>query len=234
MGNEIISSKSTYSYKRDAAIVYTGGTTGIPKGDKLSDDTFNTVALQYKCLDVDYKRGDKFLNVMPPFIAYGIVCGIHMSLVLGLTNVIIPMLEVEKFDKLVIKYKPMLILSVPMHYEVLAKSKKMKNIDLSFLKIPGCGGDGMNTKVEAALTTFLSEHHCNSMLAKGYGMTELGSAAVMCVGKINKLGSVGIPHCKTIVAIFNPETNEELPYNEDGEICISTSAIINGYLDNPE
>lgn len=225
--------KAEYVMKRDAAIVYTGGTTGSPKGAVLSNDTFNTIALQYKYLGVNYSRGENFLNIMPPFIAYGIVCGIHMSLVMGLTNVIIPLLDIDELDSLVIKYKPVLMLGVPMHYEILAKSPKFQGLDLSFLQIPGCGGDGMNVKTEKYLNDFLRTHNCHSMITKGYGMTEVGSAAVTCFGTTNKIGSVGIPHCKTTVSVFKPQTDEELPYNTSGEICISTEAIMNGYLNRP-
>lgn len=223
-----------YEKGRCAAIVYTGGTTGIPKGAMLSDDTFNVIAFQYKHIGIHYNREDNFLNIMPPFIAYGIVCGIHMTLTLGLTNVIIPLLDTRKLDKLVIKYRPMLMLCVPTHYEILSHSKKLKTKDLSFLKIPGCGGDGINVKLEQQLNYFLTEHNCPSDIAKGYGMTEVGSAAVACRGKVNKEGSVGIPHCKTIVSVFNVETMEELMYGEEGEICICTEAMMNSYLGMPD
>lgn len=233
-GKERKAEKAIYEKERTAAIVYTGGTTGIPKGAMLSDDTFNVMAFQYMHIGIDYNREDNFLNIMPPFIAYGIVCGIHMTLTLGLTNVIIPLLDTTKLDKLVLKYRPMLMLCVPTHYEILAHSSKIEGKDLSFLKIPGCGGDGINVKLEQQLNHFLTEHNCPSDIAKGYGMTEVGSAAVTCRGKINKEGSVGIPHCKTIVSVFDIETMQELKYGEEGEICICTEAMMNSYLGMPE
>lgn len=117
-----------------------------------------------------------------------------------------------------------------MHYEHLMSSPKMKTFDLSFWKIPGCGGDGMNAKTEENINRFLLEHLCPSPITKGYGMTELGSAAVTCIGKTNKPGSVGIPHCKTVVSVFRPGTHQELMYGQEGEICVKTPAVMSGYI----
>lgn len=65
-------------------------------------------------------------------------------------------------------------------------------------------------------------------------MTEVGSAAVACHGKVNKLGNIGIPHCKTIVSVFEPGTEKELTYNQEGEIYISTYAIMLKYTGDEE
>ena len=230
MGKATSYNAGPYQKGKICTIVYTGGTTGVPKGAMLSNETLNIISLQYKLLNFDYKREQRFLNIMPPFIAYGIVCGIHMPLILGLTNVIVPVLNVNELDSLIIKYKPILMLGVPMHYEHLMSSPKMKNFDLSFWKIPGCGGDGMNKKTEENINRFLQEHHCPSPITKGYGMTELGSAAVTCIGEINKLGSVGIPHCKTVVSVFKLGTCQELTYGQEGEICAKTPATMLGYI----
>lgn len=231
-GKDVAVKRSIYQKGNAATIVYTGGTTGIPKGAMLSDDTLNLIALQYRLLVANYYRSQNFLDIMPPFIAYGITCGIHMPLVLGLNNVLVPLFDPKKFDDLIIKYKPSHFLGVPTHYETLAKSSKMVGYDLSFLESAGAGGDAFNVKMEMEINGFLRSHNSKYDIAKGYGMTEVGSAAVTCQGKINKLGSVGIPHCKTTVSVFEPGTDKELSYNQEGEICISTPAMMVGYIAN--
>ena len=71
-------------------------------------------------------------------------------------------------------------------------------------------------------------------LAKGYGMTEVSSAATIAAGNVTKPGSVGIPMVNTVVSIFEPGTETELPIGQRGEICICTPTAMKGYYNKPE
>ena len=73
-----------------AGIVYTSGTTGIPKGAVLSNGNLLAQALQCQCSDIGWDRNDRLLGIMPPFIAYGLVCGIVVPLYMGMCVTIIP------------------------------------------------------------------------------------------------------------------------------------------------
>lgn len=226
----------TEPYKENACcvIVHTGGTTGTPKGVMLSNENLNTMALQYRLLGAEFNRSQSFLNIMPPFIAYGVVCGIHMPLVLGLTDVLIPQLDPDKFADLVIKYKPAHMLGVPAHFEKMRLSPKMRGFDLSFFESTGAGGDSISAQFERDINAFLREHKSKYEIAKGYGMTEISSAAVACHGTVNKFQSAGIPHLKTTVSVFEPDTDKELKYGETGEICMTAPTVMLGYFNHPE
>lgn len=217
-----------------AAIVYTGGTTGVSKGAKLSNDNFNAMALNYSIANLGVERQQTELDIMPPFIAYGINTGLHMPLSLGVTVIIIPKFEPDKFPDLIRKYKPNNCLGVPSHFDILTKSDKLKDVDLSFILYPAVGGDSMNAVLEEKLNEFLKEHNCASRITKGYGMTELSGAAITSGVKFNKPGSVGIPFPLNTVGIFKEGTDEELPYGKIGEICITGPTMMKGYLDNEE
>ena len=223
-----------YDPQHACVVVHTGGTTGSPKGVMLTDKDFNSIAQQFGAYEKLFRRGQKLMNIMPPFIAYGYACGVHLPLVLGLTVVIIPNLDPAKLGLLIWKHKPEHLFGVPAHYQQMAASPLLKNKDLSFIRNYAAGGDAITVGAEQTVDAFLKEHGAEFPLAKGYGMTEVSSAATAAAGTVNKVGSVGIPLVNTVVSVFEPGTESELPIGERGEICISGPAVMKGYYNKPD
>ena len=215
-------------------VVHTGGTTGSPKGVMLTDNCFNALAQQFRAYDKLFHRGQKLMNIMPPFIAYGYACGVHLPLVLGFTVIIIPNLDPAKLGSLVLKYKPEHMFGVPTHYQQLASDPKLRDKDLSFIINYAAGGDSLSRGAEQTVNDFLAAHGARYPIAKGYGMTEVSSAATVAAGLDNKPGSVGIPMVNTVVAAFEPGTDQELPIGQRGELCISGPCLMKGYYNKPE
>lgn len=224
------------SYEKDypAAIVHTGGTTGVPKGVVLSNDDFNSVAYQVTTARTHQERGYKFLNIMPPFIAYGLGLGLYAPIVLGWETVIIPNFDQKNFSKLLKKHKPNGVMGVPIYWENIMSDKKMQKYDFSFLKDVLVGGDKTPPAFEEKVNKFLKNHNSEAILSKGYSMTEASSLATFSNKQANELGSVGIPLVKTKVAAFEPNTQNELNTGEIGELCISSTNLMNEYYNNPE
>lgn len=216
------------------SITYTGGTTGFPKGVMLTNDSMNAVSLNFQHAGLAVKPGERFLGIIPMFTSYGMVCGLHMPLTLGLVLVPIPKFIPTDYGKLVKQFRPNHMISTPAFYEILMNSKEMRDFDLSFLITMGSGGDTMNDGLEEKLDNFMKSHNIRYPLAQGYGMSEVSAAASFCVNDIFKSGSVGIPSVMTVVSIFDPETGEELGYNEEGEICITGPSMMKGYYHRPE
>ena len=223
-----------YDPDHACVVVHTGGTTGSPKGVMLTDDCFNGIALQFQAYPKLFHRGQKLMNIMPPFIAYGFACGIHLPLVLGFTVVIIPNLDPAKLGSLVLKHKPEHMFGVPTHYQQLASDPKLRDKDLSFIINYAAGGDSLSRGAEQTVNDFLAAHGARYPIAKGYGMTEVSSAATVAAGLDNKPGSVGIPMVNTVVAAFEPGTDQELPIGQRGELCISGPCLMKGYYNKPE
>lgn len=223
-----------YDPNHCCVIVHTGGTTGSPKGVMLGDTAFNALAQQFEAYEKVFARQQRYLDVMPPFIAYGFACGVHMPLALGVTVILIPNLDPAKLGSLVRKYKPSHMCGVPSHYQVLAADPKMKRADLSFVLNYAAGGDAIPLGAEQSVNEFLAAHHAPYALSKGYGMTEVCSAASVAVGHWNKPGSVGLPMVDTLIAAFEPGTDRELPLGERGELCITGPSVMQGYYNKPD
>lgn len=226
--------REEYKPNKTKVIVHTGGTTGKPKGVKLSDDNINSIVFQYKNGAIELRKKQSFLDIIPPFAAYGICSSIHMPLSLGMKTILIPKFNPKEFDSLLLKHKPTHVLGVPSFWEQLSKNPNMQDKDLSFLQSPGAGGDAFTEAQENNINEFLKNRNCKSKVIKGYGMSEVSSSACTCTDNSNELTSVGIPLLKTTIGIFDPETGQELPYDTEGEICITGPSVMVGYYENKE
>ena len=222
-----------YDPQHACVVVHTGGTTGSPKGVMLTDNNFNGIAMQFSACDTLFSKGQSLLNIMPPFIAYGFACGVHLPLTLGIKVVIIPNLDPNKLGSLIWKYKPEHMFGVPSHYQQLAVDPKLQNKDLSFIRNYAAGGDAIARGAEQTVNDFLAAHNVEFPIAKGYGMTEASSAATAAAGRNNKPGSVGLPLVNTLVSVFEPGTDTELPIGQRGELCISGPGVMKGYYNKP-
>jgi long-chain acyl-CoA synthetase len=224
-----------HPYIKDEPCAYTqtGGTTGVPKCVVLTNEGLNAVAMGFQHFGIDAHEGQTFLDIMPIFSSYGIVCGVHMTLSERWKVYLIPDFSPDKFPKLIRKFKPNHLLAVPAFYEKLTHDPKIQKMNLSFVISMGSGGDTITAELEKKLNTFFREHGVRYPIAQGYGMSEVSSAATFGQGFINKPMSVGIPMPMVTIGIFKQDTFEEMPPGEQGEICISGPSVMKEYLDDP-
>ncbi|MDO5850323.1 MAG: class I adenylate-forming enzyme family protein [Methanobacteriaceae archaeon] len=216
-----------------AAILYTGGSTGDPKGVILTNGNFNYSTASFLAYS-DLDSTDTFLAIMPIFHGFGLRSGIHMAYFLGSTNVLIPRFNAKKFHILLEKYKPSYIAGVPTLWNALLQNEGMDSVDLSFLKLAVSGGDTLPVNMKIKVDEFLKEHGANIKIRPGYGLTEcLSGGCIVPEGKY-KSESVGIPYPDSIFKIVKPGTSQTLQFGVDGEICISSPSVMLGYLDDPE
>ncbi len=223
-------------YTGDAvfSIPYTGGTTGFAKGVMITNDGINSTAFNFIHAGLDYEKGDSFLDIIPVFTSYGMCCGMHMPLTLGLVLIPIPKFDLNEYGRLYKKFKPNHSVSTPAFYESLMHSKELKNMDLSFIKLLGSGGDTMNLGLEKKLNEFMKSHGMRYPITQGYGLSEASAAVTFGINNVCKTGSVGIPSLLITAGVFDEETGKELSCNEIGEVCITGPSLMKGYYKRRE
>ena len=215
-----------------AIILYSGGTTGTPKGIGLSNRNFNALAMQAHLMCDPAKEGDSILSIMPIFHGFGLGVCIHTTLCIGMTCILIPAFQAKKFGDLIKKYKPNFIVGVPTLFEAMLNSKKIKKNDLSCVTCMVSGGDFLTVKLKNEIDKFLHEHGSKAEVRPGYGLTE--SSAATCLSPTGRYreGTIGIPFPDTYFKIVKIGTHDEAEYNTDGEICISGPTVMMGYVNN--
>lgn len=214
-----------------AVILHSGGTTGIPKGIVLSNGNFNAEAEQIKMLFTHLEPNDKVLAIMPVFHAFGLAVSMHGVLHIGACIDLIPQFDAKKFDKLLIKHDPSIIVGVPTLFEALLNTNN-KRLNLSKLKYVICGGDSLTESLGNKVNEFLLDHKSDALIMQGYGLSEASGAAILAYGDYNILGSIGIPFPGNSVKIVRPNTQDELPTGEVGEICVNGPTVMMGYYNN--
>ena len=218
-----------------AVILYSGGTTGKPKGVVISNYSFNAQALQSKYTEPEALEPENaFLTFLPNFHAFGIGICTHTPLYNGMHAILIPQFNAKKFKKYLRKYKFNVLCGVPTLYDAVSKMKFHKN-ELNILKLVVCGGDAMSIDLKNRVNTFLKEYGCNTELKIGYGLTESsGVVSLSPDGILDESDVIGYPFPNTEFKIININTQKETPLGEDCELIISGPNIMLEYLDEPE
>ncbi|MCL1930063.1 AMP-binding protein [Candidatus Saccharibacteria bacterium] len=217
-----------------AVILYSGGTTGEPKGILLTNNAINAAALQGFEFLGDIDENDSLLAILPIFHGFGLCICIHLVLSYGACSTLIPQFSVDSFHKLLNKYQPTVLIGVPTLFEALLKNKHMKKIDLSYLRYIISGGDALSSELKRRVDEFLHEHGCFEQVREGYGMTEAVTAVAFMPAGEYRDDSVGVPFPDNYIKIVRPFTQDELPYGEVGEICVTGPTLMLGYLDDEE
>ncbi|MBQ4257568.1 MAG: AMP-binding protein [Clostridia bacterium] len=217
-----------------AVILYSGGTTGVMKGILLSNLNFNALAEQIVATNPMFRPGDKMLAVMPMFHGFGLGVSIHSMLAKGGRCILVPRFTAQSYAKLLIKERCNFIAGVPTLYEALLRLPMMDGADLSCLKGVFSGGDSLSVELKKRFDQFLYDHKATVQVREGYGTTECVTASCLTPVNLYREGSIGFPFPDTFYKIVKPGTQEEVPYGEDGEICISGPSVMLEYLHHPE
>lgn len=234
---KMLSSDINPYYSRDhiAAIIGTSGTTGTSKGVCLTDDNINAAAIEYR--DGQCFEG-RFLDALLPSIGYGISM-LHYQVCNGHYTYLVPELVTDKIAQLVQATKPDTFPGGPVHYINLSQSEEFKNGTLHKAKNYISGGASLPNEIEKKLNGVEKGYkevgiNDDLIVRQGFGLSENVATGSYSKRGTYKFGSIGVPLPYSCVSIFKPGTDEELKYNESGEICVTGPTVMKYYLNNPE
>ena len=215
-----------------AALVYTGGTTGLSKGAMLTHHNLVSNALQTGAWFSDVKDGEEaIVSILPFFHSYGLSAIMNVAIARAMKLILLPRFELEMALKAIHKEKATLFPGVPRIYIAINESEETKKYDLSTIRACFSGAAPLPVAVAEKF-----EGITGGRLVEGYGLTETSPVTHInpIYGK-RKFGSIGLPipdtDCK-IVDLDDPE--KEVGPGQEGELCIAGPQVMKGYWNRPD
>jgi long-chain acyl-CoA synthetase len=218
--------------EQDVALIqYTGGTTGTPKGARLSHQNLTANARQVNAIDPDHERDDRILGVLPFFHVFANTAVLNRTVLNGGQIVMLPRFDAAQALAAVRRTKVTAMPGVPTMYQALLDHPDMARTDWSSLRVCISGGAPMAAELKARF-----EKATGSKLVEGYGLTE--SAGVVSCNPYEsggRSGTIGQPIPGTMVRLVDKEDpTRPAPDGEPGEIVIAGPQIMQGYWNRPE
>lgn len=216
-----------------AALQYTGGTTGTPKGAMLTHYNLfaNTVQSVLWRSYFSAPEGERMLLVIPLFHVYGLTVGMLLSALQGGTMILIPKFDINLMIDAITRHRPTFFPGVPTLYVSLLNHPKAREVDFSSIKYFNSGSAPLPLDVTLAF-----EELTGCVLRQGYGLSETSPTthSTSQLG-LRKPESCGIPFPDTECKIVDLETGEtEVPLGEPGELCIRGPQVMLGYWNQTE
>ena len=211
-----------------AALIFTGGTTGLPKAAKVSHrmiawNTLNTVIH-------DITHNDIYLNVFPMFHTGGLFVYTLPQVIFGGTTILIREFDPEQVLSLLEREKVTVFAGVPTMYQMLTQASNWDEVDLSALRFCTSGGAPLPVPIVEKYTK-----EKGIRFKQGFGMTEFGPGifALAPEDAIRKAGSIGRPNFFVDAKVVDNE-GKPLVAGEAGELILKGPSYSSGYFNNPD
>jgi long-chain acyl-CoA synthetase len=216
-----------------AALQYTGGTTGLPKGVMLTHRNLFANALQCLSWAKEFsERGkDVYLDVIPFFHSYGQTVGMNTAILNAATMVLIPQFEINMMLQAIQKYQPNFFPGVPTLYVAILSHPEAKDYGVDKIRLCNSGSAPLPLEVHRQFARM-----SGGLFTEGYGLSEASPVTHSNpIFGMKKIGSIGIPFPDTESKIVDIETGEkELGLHEPGELIIRGPQVMKGYWEKPE
>ncbi|HVL57050.1 MAG TPA: long-chain fatty acid--CoA ligase [Burkholderiaceae bacterium] len=212
-----------------AALPYTGGTTGNPKGVMLTHRNLVAARTAVQAAFPQFESGKEVvLAFLPFFHIYGQVAIMLNGLAQRSLLVLFTTPDTEQILAAMERYRATIFYGVPTLYEYLKDHKDTDKVDWRRLKLLVSGADTLHESTMAAWS-----RRTGSSITEGYGMTETCAAShVNPPGRV-KPGSFGVPVPGVDAAIVDPDTGEAVPVGQTGELIVAGPNVMRGYWNHP-
>jgi len=215
-----------------AALMYTGGTTGVSKGVMLSHANLSCVVQQFVSWFPDLNPGEeRLVGNFPVFHIAGFTTGQNLSIWRSWENILVPRPDAKINIEILKKYKPTFLPAVPTIFVGLLADPEFRRLDFSFMR-----GFFSGAAPLAAETIRSLKEISGKIICEGYGTTETACLATSTPwGGTIKPGTVGVPLPDTDIKIVNIDNpDKELALGDPGEIAVKGPQIMMGYYNKPE
>ena len=212
--------------RHSVALPYSSGTTGLPKGVCLSHRNLS-MNIDQTAQGAEFRAGETAAAFLPFFHIYGMTVMMNMHLACGGVLVTMPRFDLELFLRICQDHRARRMWIVPPVALALAKHPLVDAYDLSALEQVFSGAAPMGSALSDAVASRL-----NCAMLQGYGMTELAPVSHITPLSTPRSGASGLALPNTRCRIVSPETGEDLPPGEEGELWIKGPQVMIGYLNN--
>lgn len=219
--------------KDGAVVLFSGGTTNMPKGILLSSYNFNALSSLIGPF-ANFTEEDSVIAILPVFHGFGLGICIHSILCNGGTVFLEPKFGTKIYIDSLRKHQPTFIAGVPTMFEAMLRDKNFAKVRFDHLKAIYSGGDSLSPELKARFDERLRAQGSKVELAEGYGLTETVTGCVLTPPGLYRKGAIGIPMPDMLAKVVDMETKEELPYGENGEIALSGPTLMLEYINHPE
>lgn len=218
--------------REDTALLqYTGATTGRAKGCILTHYNLvsNVIQGQHWIYKLPPGQGAVLVG-LPLFHVYGMTVAMNFAVASGAAMILQPRFNPPEAVKLIEKYKPTIFPGAPTMYVGINNLPGVENRNLSSVEVCLSGAAALPQEVQ---DTF--ERLSGGRLVEGYGLTEASPVThANPIWDRRKLGSIGLPWPDTDCRIVDPETMQDMPVGEIGELAVRGPQVMKGYWNNPE
>ncbi len=213
-------------------ILYTGGTTGFPKG--VPGNHMGMVSYVRDVME-DVAGGyieegkDVYIAINPLFHIMALGLFVAIGLNYGNTTIIMPVPQVDSILRAIEKYRVRWLLGVPALYRMILENDRLDQYDLSSLKYCYCGGDVLPIEVFKRW-----KEHLGVSIYQVYGSTEAGHVTYSRLDREPELSSIGLPLKTRECKVVDPDTLEPVPVGETGELVVTSDFTLKHYWNKPE